>query len=145
MSGVNKVILIGRVGKDPEVRAFENNVKKATFPLATSEIRKDKEGNKIETTEWHHIVCWRHLAEIAEQYLIKGKMIYLEGKIRSRTWEENGIKKYFTEIDAVTFTMLGSKEEGKPTETQVQNLPAPPAAEKVPETTEPDFADDLPF
>jgi len=144
MSGVNKVILIGRLGKDPEVRAFENNVKKASFPLATSEIRKDKEGNKIETTEWHNIVCWRYLAEIAEQFLSKGKLIYLEGKIRTRSWEDNGVKKYITEIDASTFTMLGTKDESKPTETQVQNLPSPPVVEKVPEV-EPDFADDLPF
>jgi len=144
MSGVNKVILIGRLGKDPEVRAFENNVKKASFPLATSEFRKDKEGNKIEVTEWHNIVCWRYLAEISEQFLIKGKMIYLEGKIRTRNWEENGVKKYYTEIEASTLTMLGPKEETKATETQVPN-PPPPVIEKVPETTEPDFADDLPF
>jgi single-strand DNA-binding protein len=144
MSSINKVILIGRLGKDPEVRAYENGVKRASFPLATSESRKDKEGNKIETTEWHNIVCWRNLAEIAEQYLTKGKQIYVEGKIRTRTWEESGQKKYFTEIEAGTFNMLGSREE-KQTETQVQNLPAPPAVEKAPETTEPDFADDLPF
>jgi len=146
MSGVNKVILIGRLGKDPEVRAFENNVKKATFPLATSEIRKDKEGNKIELTEWHNIVCWRYLAETAEQYLTKGKLIYLEGKIRTRSWEDSGVKKYITEIEATNFTMLGPKEENRSTETQVQNLPAPPpAVENIPETPEPDFSDDLPF
>ena len=144
MSGVNKVILIGRLGKDPEVRAFESNVKKASFPLATSEFRKDKEGNKIEFTEWHNIVCWRNLAEITEQFLTKGKMIYLEGKIRTRNWEENGVKKYYTEIEASTLTMLGPKEENKATETQVPNFP-PPMVGKVPETTEPDFADDLPF
>jgi len=144
MSGVNKVILIGRLGKDPEVRAFENNVKKASFPLATSENRKDKEGNKIELTEWHNIVCWRNLAEVAEQFLTKGRMIYLEGKIRTRSWEDNGTKKYFTEIEASTFTMLGSKEDGKPTETQVPNVP-PPLVEAMPETSAPELADDLPF
>jgi single-strand DNA-binding protein len=145
MSGVNKVILIGRLGKDPETRAFENNVKKSSFPLATSEVRKDKEGNKIETTEWHNIVCWRNLAEVAEQFLTKGKQIYLEGKIRTRSWEDNGVKKYITEIEASTFTMLGPKEENKSTETQVQNLPPPPVAEKAPETPEPELSDDLPF
>jgi len=145
MSGVNKVILIGRLGKDPETRAFEGNVKKTSFPLATSEVRKDKEGNKIETTEWHNIVCWRNLAEIAEQFLTKGKLIYLEGKIRTRSWEDNGVKRYITEIEASTFSMLGPKDETKPTEAQVQNLPPPPVVEKVPETTEPDFSDDLPF
>ena len=145
MSGVNKVILIGRLGKDPEVRAFENNVKKATFPLATSEIRKDKEGNKIEQVEWHNIVCWRYLAETAEQYLVKGKLIYVEGKIRTRSWEDNGVKKYITEIEASTFTMLGSKEEHRATETQVPHVPPPPPAVNAPETPAPDFSDDLPF
>jgi len=144
MSGVNKVILIGRLGKDPEVRAFENNVKKAAFPLATSEYRKDKEGNRIESTEWHNIVCWRNLAEIAEQFLTKGKMIYLEGKIRTRSWEDHGVKKYITEIDATTFTMLSPKEDNKPTETQVVNL-SPPVAVMAPDAPEPDLADDLPF
>jgi len=145
MSGVNKVILIGRLGKDPEVRAFENNVKKATFSLATSENRKDKEGNRIETTEWHNIVCWRNLAETAEQFLTKGKLIYLEGKLRTRSWEENGGKKYITEIEATTFTMLGPKEENKATEKQVANLPPPPPPVTAPEAPVPDFADDLPF
>jgi len=146
MSGVNKVILIGRLGKDPEVRTFENNVKKTSFPLATSEFRKDKEGNKIELTEWHNIVCWRYLAETAEQFLTKGKLIYLEGKIRTRSWEDNGMKKYITEIEANTFTMLGPKDENKSTETQVSNVqPLPPVVENAPETTAPDFADDLPF
>jgi len=145
MSSVNKVILIGRLGKDPEIRAFENNVKKASFPLATSEFKKDKEGNKIELTEWHNIACWRNLAEIAEQFLSKGKMIYLEGKIRTKNWEDNGVKKYFTEIEAGTFTMLSPKEESKPTETQIQNLPSPPVVDKIPETIESDFSDDLPF
>ncbi|MCL2168150.1 MAG: single-stranded DNA-binding protein [Lentimicrobiaceae bacterium] len=144
MSGVNKVILIGRLGKDPEVRAYENNVKKANFPLATSEFRKDKEGNKIELTEWHNIVCWRNLAEISEQFLSKGKMVYLEGKIRTRNWEENGTKKYYTEIEASTLTLLSPKEENKPTETQVPNPPSPIVG-KIPESPEPEFADDLPF
>jgi len=146
MSGVNKVILIGRLGKDPEVRTFQNNVKKTSFPLATSEFRKDKEGNKIEATEWHNIICWRNLAETAEQFLTKGKLIYLEGKIRTRNWEDNGVKRYITEIEAGNFTMLGPKEENKSTETQIPNVqPSPPVVENVPEVTEPDFTDDLPF
>lgn len=143
MSGVNKVILVGRLGKDPEIRTFENGVKKATFTLATSENRKDKEGNRIENTEWHNIVCWRNLAEIAEQFLNKGKLIYIEGKLRTRSWEDNGLKKYITEIETSTFTMLGSKEEQKPTEVQVPNQP--PMPEPVAETNPPDFSDDLPF
>ncbi len=145
MSGVNKVILIGRLGKDPEIRTFENGAKKASFTLATSETYKDREGNRVEQTEWHNIICWRNLADIAERYLLKGKLIYLEGKLRTRNWEDNGIKKYVTEIEANTFTMLGSKnEEGeRSTERKIESFPASPAAE-------PDFpdipeSDDLPF
>ena len=148
MSGVNKVILVGRLGKKPDTRTFESGQKKATFTMATSEYRKDKDGNRIEQTEWHNIVCWRNLADTAEQYLDKGKLIYLEGKIRTRTWEENGTKKYFTEIDALTFTMLGSKaDDERATETRVEQ-PAPPATlPTVPESAPEDFSesDDLPF
>ena len=111
MSGVNKVILIGRLGKDPESRTFETGAKKVSFTLATSEVYKDREGKRVELTEWHNIVCWRNLADIAEQYLTKGKLIYLEGKIKTRNWEDNGVKKYLTEIEASTFTMLSSKSE----------------------------------
>ncbi|MBP1673067.1 MAG: ssb [Bacteroidetes bacterium] len=145
MSGINKVILIGRLGKDPEVRAFEGGTKKASFSLATSEIYKDKEGKKVEQTEWHNIVCWRNLAEIAEKFLTKGKLIYLEGRLRTRSWEDNGVKKYVTEIEATTFTMLGSKQDDadKPTAEKVVNAPH---AEPSPVNVETDFvSDDLPF
>ncbi len=145
MSGINKVILVGRLGKDPEVRAFEGGTKKASFTLATSEIYKDKEGKKVEQTEWHLIVCWRTLAEIAEKYLTKGKQIYLEGRLRTRSWEDNGVKKYVTEIEATTFTMLGSKQEDGDKPTAVKVVEAP-QAEPSPVNTEPDFvSDDLPF
>lgn len=116
MSGVNKVILIGNLGRDPEVRTFENGAKKATFTLATSENYKDKENKVVEVTEWHNIVCWRNLAEIAERYLTKGKQIYLEGRLRTRSWEENGTKRYMTEIEASTFTMLGGRENSVATQ-----------------------------
>ena len=148
MYGINKVILIGRLGKDPEIKSFENGVKRASFTLATSESRKDKEGNRVEQTEWHNIVCWRNLAEIAEKYLIKGKLIYLEGKLRTRSWEEtNNVKRYITEVEVSTFTMLGSKvEEGtKGASVQAQ------AGEIVPENFEPsdifvaEPSDGLPF
>ncbi|MBQ6072132.1 MAG: single-stranded DNA-binding protein [Bacteroidales bacterium] len=150
MSGVNKVILIGRLGKDPDMRTFETGSKRASFTMATSEIYKDKNGNRIENTEWHNIVCWRNLAEKAEQYLTKGKLIYLEGKLRTRSWDENGSKRYITEIEASTFTMLGSKNEGEstPVVTQVQNAqstaPQPPAPEPTYEPL-PQDTDDLPF
>lgn len=150
MSGVNKVILVGRLGKDPEVRAFDGGVKKANFSMATSEFRKDKEGNRIELTEWHNIVCWRNLAETAEKYLTKGKMIYLEGKLRTRSWEENGAKRYITEIEASTFTMLSSKNEE--TEQKIENATRlsdqPPVMPEAPATSYAETqgeTDDLPF
>lgn len=98
MAGINKVILVGNLGNDPNVLTFENGVKKATFSLATNETYKDKEGNRVEQTEWHNIVVWRGLAEVAEKFLRKGSLIYLEGKIKTRSYEQNGIKKYITEI-----------------------------------------------
>lgn len=149
MSSVNKVILIGRLGKDPDVRTFETGVKKASFSMATSEYRKDKDGNRVELTEWHNIICWRNLAENAEKYLNKGKMIYLEGKLRTRSWEDNGIKHFITEIEANTFTILSSKNEnegGQPVVTQVQNAAAiPPAVPESVEVPPTEGIDDLPF
>lgn len=121
MSGVNKVILIGRLGKNPETHVFENGSKKVSFSLATSESYRDKDGNRKELTEWHLVVCWRNLADIAEKYLVKGRLIYLEGRLRSRTWDDaNGVKRTITEIEATNFTMLGAKEGAKPTEQQVE-------------------------
>lgn len=113
MAGVNKVILIGNLGKDPEVRHLEGGTAVANFTLATSEAYKDKNGQRVEQTEWHNIVVWRALAEVAEKYLKKGSTIYLEGKIRTRSWEDKDkVKRYTTEIVADTFTMLGKKESG---------------------------------
>lgn len=148
MSGVNKVILIGRLGKDPDVRTFENNVKKASFTMATSEYYRDKNGNRVEATEWHNIICWRNLAENAEKYLNKGKMIYLEGRLRTRNWEDNGQKRYITEIEANTFTILTPKgDESGSVATQVPNN-AGAAVPTAPDTAYepgPDGTDDLPF
>jgi single-strand DNA-binding protein len=110
MSGVNKVILVGRLGKDPEVRNLENGAAVANFSVATSESWKDKHtGEKKEMTEWHNIVLWRGLAEIAQKYLHKGDLIYIEGKMRTRMWEKDGIKRYITEIVGDEMKMLGSK------------------------------------
>jgi single-strand DNA-binding protein len=111
MAGVNKVILVGNLGKDPEIRHLENGTAVANFTIATSESYKDKEGNRIDQTEWHNIVVWRKLAEIAESYLKKGSQVYLEGKLRTRSWEDQqGNKRFTTEVVADTFTMLGKKE-----------------------------------
>lgn len=138
MSGVNKVILVGNVGKDPDVKYLEGGVAVANFTLATSESYKNKEGQKVSTTEWHNISCWRGLAEIAEKYVRKGMMLYVEGKIRTRQYGEENNKKYFTEIIADSFTMLGGpKTDSEPH--QQENT----RTEAVPESVAP--SDDLPF
>jgi len=111
MSGINKVILVGHLGKDPEVRYLEGGVSVASFPLATTETF-NKDGRKVEQTEWHNIVLWRSLADVAAKYLQKGKLVYIEGKLRTRSFEDKeGVKKYTTEIVAENFTMLGRKTD----------------------------------
>jgi single-strand DNA-binding protein len=111
--GINKVILVGNLGKDPEIRHLENNVTVATFPLATSESYKDKNGNRVDKTEWHNIVLWRGLAEVAEKYVKKGQMVYIEGKLRTRNYQDKeGQQRYTTEIVADAMTMLGARPEG---------------------------------
>lgn len=110
MSGVNKVILVGRLGKDPEVRNLDNGATVANFTMATSESYKDRTtGEKKEITEWHNIVLWRGLAEIAQKYLHKGDMIYVEGKLRTRSWEKDGVTRYTTEVVADNMTMLSTR------------------------------------
>ncbi len=150
MAGVNRVILIGRLGKDPDIMTFDNGVKKASFSLATSESFKNKEGNRVEQTEWHNIVMWRGLADVAERFLHKGDQIYIEGKLRTRSWEQDGVKKYITEILTDNMTMLGGKqqrdssgipEEIAAQETRVNNTKT--EAETASPTPEPE--DDLPF
>ena len=113
MAGVNKVILVGRLGKEPEVRNLDNGATVANFTMATSESYKDKTtGEKKEVTEWHNIVLWRGLAEISQKYLHKGDMVYIEGKLRTHSWEKEGVTRYTTEIVADNMTMLGSKGGG---------------------------------
>jgi single-strand DNA-binding protein len=115
MAGVNKVILIGNLGKDPEVRYLEGGIAVANFPMATTESFRDKNGNKNEQTEWHQIVLWRRLAEVAEKFLKKGMQVYIEGKIRSRQWEDkDGNRRFTTEIFGDSLTILSSfkREDG---------------------------------
>lgn len=113
MSGVNKVILVGRLGKDPEVRNLDSGVSVANFTMATSESYKDKTtGEKKEITEWHNVVLWRGLAEIAQRYLHKGDMVYVEGKLRTRSWEKDGVTRYTTEVIADNMTMLSTGRQG---------------------------------
>lgn len=141
---VNKVILVGNVGRDPEIRHLDKGVSVANFPLATSESYTAKSGEKVSTTEWHNIVAWRGLAEVTEKYIKKGMQLYIEGRIRTRSWDDqNGVKRYTTEIYADTMQMLGKRDEnGSAPGVPVQNEPSNAVAE-------PDFSpseeDDLPF
>ncbi|HEX7411486.1 MAG TPA: single-stranded DNA-binding protein [Bacteroidales bacterium] len=137
MTGVNKVILVGNLGKDPEVQTFDNDIKKATFSLATSSRVKNKEGIFTEETEWHKVVVWRKLAETAEAYLHKGSLLYVEGRLRTHSWDDkDGNKRYTTEVIADTFTMLGPRKDqdgnGEPAGSPEQEAPNSPV-------------DDLPF
>jgi single-strand DNA-binding protein len=110
MSGVNKVILIGNLGKDPEVRHLDNGATVANFSIATTESYKDRNtGQRVDQTEWHNIVLWRGLADVAEKYLKKGDSVYIEGKLRTRSWEKDGVTRYTTEVVGDQMTMLGGK------------------------------------
>jgi single-strand DNA-binding protein len=154
MAGVNKVILVGNLGKDPEVRHLESGVPVASFSVATSESYNDKtSGEKKTVTEWHNIVLWRGLAEVAEKYLHKGDQVYIEGKLRTRQWEKDGVTRYSTEIVGENMTMLGGrpKQEGAPAAPAVASTPVsqPAAAPSQPVDTPSNApqteVDDLPF
>ena len=109
---VNKVILVGNVGKDPEIRHLENNLVLARFSLATSETYKNRNGEMVTNTEWHNIVAWRQLAELAERFIKKGRQLYVEGKITTRQWDDKeGNKRYTTEIVADNIRLLGKRED----------------------------------
>jgi single-strand DNA-binding protein len=111
MAGVNKVILIGNLGKDPEMRHLEGGVARVNFSLATTETFKDKSGNRIDQTEWHNIVLWRSLAESAEKLLRKGTQVYLEGKLQTRSWQDKeGNKRQITEVIGESFLILTRKD-----------------------------------
>tara|TARA_B100000945_G_scaffold232775_1_gene189140 strand:- start:42 stop:449 length:408 start_codon:yes stop_codon:yes gene_type:complete len=112
MSGVNKVILLGNLGKDPEVKRLDDGRGVANFSLATSETYKNKSGEKVTNTEWHNIVLWSPLADIAENYLKKGSQVYIEGKISNRSYEDkDGVKKYISEVVGREITLLGRPPE----------------------------------
>ncbi len=157
MAGVNKVILVGNLGKDPEVRHLESGVPVASFSIATSESYNDKTSGERKTiTEWHNVVLWRGLAEVAEKYLHKGDQVYIEGKLRTRQWEKDGITRYSTEIVGENMTMLGGrpKPEAATADStpagQPAAVPSPPAEVPSQPVGTPDDApqtevDDLPF
>ena len=140
MAGVNKVILIGNLGKDPEVRYLDSGVAVANFSLATTENYKNKEGERVSQTEWHNIVLWRGLAEVAEKWLKKGSSVYVEGKIRNRKWEDKeGNTRYTTEILGDNITMLGKKNENA---SDAPESIATTDEENIPKAEK---GDDLPF
>jgi len=139
--GVNKVILLGNLGSDPELRYTPSGTAVATFSIATNERWPDKDGNVQEHTEWHRVVCWRKLAEIAGEYLKKGRPVFIEGKLKTRNWEDqNGVKRYQTEIIANNLQMLGSRGEADSSSSPEDfgDSDFPPAEEKNTES-------DLPF
>jgi single-strand DNA-binding protein len=138
--GINKVILVGNVGKDPEVRHLDNGVAVASFPLATSETYKNKENQKVTNTEWHNIVIWRGLADVVEKYVKKGSSLYIEGKIRTRSWDDkDGNKRYTTEIVADNMQMLGAKQSNEESAAAPENA----STESIENTSTEE--DDLPF
>ena len=143
---VNKVILIGNVGKDPEIRHLDSGVAVANFTLATSESYNAKNGEKVTNTEWHNIVVWRGLADVVEKYVKKGSKLFLEGKITSRQYEKDGQTKYFTEIVANNMVMLDSKGATKPAESSnnTTTTTSEPVVEK-PKVEDAGGEDDLPF
>lgn len=112
MRGVNKVTLIGNLGKDPDLQYLEGNIAVAKFPLATTETFKDKSGNLVSQTEWHTVVLWRGLAELAQKYLHKGSMVYIEGRLRTRSWEDKDKNKRFsTEVVGDNLVMLDKRKD----------------------------------
>jgi len=153
MAGINKVILVGNLGKDPEVRYLEGGTAVANFPIATSETYKDRNsGERKTTTEWHNIVLWRGLAEIAEKYLKKGAQVYIEGKLQTRQWQDkDGNNRYTTEIVGNNLQMLGRKDDSNsnsPSNAPTQKTPTEAPIE-TPSTPGIDKSsgevDDLPF
>ena len=152
---INKVILIGNVGQDPEVRYTgdaSNGAKVATLRLATTERYRDRNGNMQEHTEWHNVVVWRNTADVVEKYVRKGTQLYIEGRLRTRSWDDqNGSKRYTTEIVADTLQLLGRKQDSPaqpggyqaPAQQQYQQQYQQPVQPKPTVDEQPD--DDLPF
>ena len=145
MAGVNKVILVGNLGKDPEVRHLDNGRAVANFSMATSETYKNRQGERVTNTEWHNVVLWTPLAEIAEKFLKKGNQVYIEGKLTTRSWDDqDGNKRYTTEVVGREMTLLGSREDNPgagPSTAATTGASAASPVSAIPE----DDTDDLPF
>jgi len=144
---VNKVILIGNVGNDPEVKYIKEDTPVANFSLATSETYRNKDGEKVTNTEWHNIVVWRGLAKVVENYVKKGSKLYIEGKLTHRKYEKDGQTKYFTEILCKELTMLDSKNSGSNNSEGSAQVSVPKETKPKVEDTGDSFEDldDLPF
>lgn len=150
MATVNKAIILGYVGKDPEIKTLEAGVKVANFTIATTEKGYTlQNGTQVpERTEWHNIVAWRGLAEVVEKYIRKGSMLYVEGKIQTRSWEKDGVKRYLTEIYAENIQMLagGKKEDATGTGIPHQTIRVEmPQQQTTNESSLPDEESGLPF
>lgn len=160
MASVNKAILVGNLGKDPEVKFMPNGEAVCNFSIATTDSWKDKAGVKQERTEWHNITMYRKLAEIAGEYLKKGRPVYIEGRLQTRKWEKDGVTHYSTEIIADQMQMLGGREGGGQSQSggdnYSQDATAKPAARQAEATARKpapamagtsfdDFEDDIPF
>src|SRR5215217_7220138 len=157
MRGVNRVMLIGNLGKDPDMQYLEGNIGVAKFPLATTETFKDRSGKLVSQTEWHTVVLWRGLAELAQKYLHKGSLVYIEGRLRTRSWEDKeGNKKFATEVVGDNLVMLDKRMDVNNGDHSVSHHTAGPSAGgtgtphgegysgiEIPPMSEP--ADDLPF
>lgn len=144
MSGVNKVIILGRIGQSPEVKTLNSGDKVANMSVATSESYTNKSGEKVETTEWHNIEIWGKLAGVVEQYLHKGDQVYIEGKIKTESWDKDGEKRYRTKIRGLSLQMIGSKNQGQQNQGQPsQNQTQQDASHS--NLGNPDDTDELPF
>lgn len=149
---VNKVILVGNTGSDPEVKYIDNDTPVARISLATSESYKNKNGERVKNTEWHTVILWRGLAKVAESYVKKGDMLYIEGKLRTRQWQDkDGNNRYTTEIVGDNMTMLGGRREGEgspmpPMPGEAQSASQPAANQNTqPPADSGEVEDDLPF
>ncbi|SUT91454.1 single-stranded DNA-binding protein [Actinobacillus lignieresii] len=152
MAGVNKVMIIGHLGQDPELRTMQNGEGVCSMSVATSESWTDQAGNKVTRTEWHKIVMYRKLAEIAGKYLRKGSQVYIEGKLQTRKWtDQNGVERYVTEIIASSMNMLGGSNQnqaqnnaGKQNESQNNQVMTEEEAREARQVQN-NFDDDIPF
>lgn len=145
MASLNKVMIIGNLGKDPETRTLSSGTTVTNITIATNESYTDRNGNRVEQTEWHNVELWENLSKIASQYLRKGSPVFVEGKIKTDSWEDNGVKKYSTKIRATSMQLLGGRGESP-----MMDSEGPSAAPKAMPKGTVDVAasggvDDLPF